>query len=102
MRHYVVAWRFRVAASSVAKFEQHYGPKGTWSMLFRKSEGYLGTLLLKDEDDPLHYVTIDRWRSVEDYREFRVRFGREYSELDGHCEALTTEETALGEYTEIT
>lgn len=101
MTGYAYMWEFRVEPSCVEAFERHYAPAGSWALLFRRAEGYVGTLLLKDASEPLRYVTIDRWRSEKDYRAFRARFAREYDELDQECEALTTRETALGELVEV-
>ena len=60
---YVYAWEFRVRAETAATFEKLYGPQGDWVRLFRRAEGYVETLLLRDRADALRYVTIDRWRS---------------------------------------
>jgi len=98
---YVSLWEFRVQPGAEEEFERHYGPNGSWAALFVKSPGYLETLLLRDSSDRLRYLTVDRWRSQKDYRQFRSRFAREYNELDRRCEALTTHEAALGEFTEI-
>jgi len=102
MTGFAYMWEFQVAAGCEAVFEEHYGPDGTWASLFRRSPGYVGTLLLKDATDPLRYITIDRWVSAEAYRAFRERFGREYAELDRQCEALTTAEKALEQLAEVT
>ncbi len=91
-------WEFAVRASRQNEFERHYGPDGSWVRLFRQSPDYIGTELLKDRANPLRYVTIDHWASVEAFREFRKRFAGEFEALDRQCEQLTTRETPLGEY----
>ena len=96
---YTCIWDFRVRPERQAAFETDYGPDGTWASLFRRAEGYLGTTLLRDRADPLRYVTVDRWQSIEAYQAFRARFSREYDELDRACAGLTSQETALGEFT---
>ena len=53
----------------------------------------------RDRADPLRYVTIDRWASIEDWRAFRARFAAEYERLDHASETLTAREAPLGEYT---
>ena len=98
---FVYVWEFMVDDARRAEFELHYGPRGTWAMLFERAAGFLGTQLLRDEAVPGRYLTVDRWRSVEDYREFRARFGAEYAALDERCAALTLGERPLGSYTEI-
>lgn len=90
-----------MSPSGVAEFERHYGPAGTWARLFARSEGFIETVLLRDADDSLRYVTIDRWRSAAHLSAFRIRFATEYRELDADCEALTTEERNLGSFVEI-
>lgn len=97
----VYIWEFRVRPDCVEEFEKHYGPTGSWALLFRQAEGYIETLLLKDVNEPLRYVTIDRWRSEDDYRAFRSRFAPQYAELDRRCESLTTRESELGRLVEI-
>ncbi len=101
MDGYASVWEFRVQPSSQEEFEKHYGPNGTWAVLFSRSPGYLGTLLLRDSSEPLRYLTVDRWTGEAEYLEFRSRFAREYAELDRECESLTTHEAALGEFTDF-
>ena len=74
------------------------GPDGTWARLFRRANGYLGSELFRDRADPLHYLTIDRWESREDWLAFRREHGAEYERLDREFEGLTTREAPLGEY----
>jgi heme-degrading monooxygenase HmoA len=94
-------WEFTVDDARRAEFELHYAPRGTWAGLFARAPGFLGTQLLRDEAVPGRYLTVDRWRSAEDYRQFRARFGAEYAALDQRCAALTREERSLGSYTEV-
>ena len=95
---FTTLWEFAVKPSRRAEFEMHYGPDGTWVRLFRKAPGYLGSELLHDSADTLRYVTIDRWASADDWREFRKRFAVDYERLDLDCEGLTTHEAPLGEF----
>jgi heme-degrading monooxygenase HmoA len=97
---YATLWEFLVQASQQAEFERHYAPDGSWAALFRQAPGYLGTELLRDRDNRLRYVTIDRWTGIEAYQAFHVRFGQQYDALDRRCEGLTTHEAPLGEYDE--
>lgn len=100
MSKYTNIWEYRIESGREEEFEQHYAPNGSWAVLFRQSPGYIETLLLKDRYDPLHYLTIDRWQSEEQYRAFIAAFSREYVELDQQCEELTTHEISLGEFAE--
>jgi heme-degrading monooxygenase HmoA len=65
-------------------------------MLFRQHPGYIGTSLLQDRANPLHYVTIDRWQSLEAYQDFRAQCSSQYDKLDRLCQDLTTMEVSLG------
>lgn len=95
---YTYIWAFKVHAQHVAAFREHYGESGAWVRLFRRAPGYLGTQLLQDREDPLRFVTIDAWRSVEDYETFRASYRLEYAALDRVCEGFTSEETLLGKF----
>ena len=90
---HVILWRFRVRPGREAEFERTYGDDGVWSRLFRRSEGYLGTELMRGSDGT--YLAIDRWTTEEAYRAFKDADAVRYAELDAHCEALTLEETRL-------
>ena len=97
---YTYLWEFMVAADHAAEFEQLYGPAGPWVALFRQSAGYIGTQLLRDQANPLRFITVDRWRSLGDYQAFRAAFAREYDQLDARCQNLTSSECSLGGYHE--
>ena len=89
-------WEFVVPAEARERFERDYGPQGPWARLFRRAEGYIETILLRDRGTPGRYLTVDRWESRDAYRRFRERFTQEYDEIDRQCEALTERETPLG------
>lgn len=95
---YAYAWAFDVSAQGRAEFERHYGPQGTWVTLFRRAEGYVDTLLLRDLETAGRYLTIDRWQSEAAYRSFRVAFADEYAQLDLACEGFTRSEQSLGNF----
>ena len=95
---FTTLWEFRVSPARQAEFESRYGPEGDWVRLFRRATGYLGSELLQDRADPLRYLTVDRWQSLEAWRSFRSRFAADYERLDREFERLATHEAALGEY----
>ena len=97
-RTYKYIWAFQVHPEHVAGFRWHYGEGGAWSQLFRSARGYLGTRLLQDETDPLRFVTIDTWSSVEDYEAFQASYASEYAALDRLCEGFTVDETIIGQF----
>jgi heme-degrading monooxygenase HmoA len=96
---FVVMWQFEIAEDKIAAFEAAYSPEGSWAQLFRTSPSYLGTELLRDAYVPCCYLTIDRWKSEEDFRAFRKEHDQDYEVLDRACDALTSRETRIGAYT---
>ena len=52
------------------EFERAYGAGGEWAQLFEQGEGYIGTELLRDVEQPGRYLVIDRWESTEAYNAF--------------------------------
>jgi heme-degrading monooxygenase HmoA len=101
MPTYSYIWQFQVAADRMADFERHYAAGGSWTDLFRLGHGYVGTELLKDRTDPLRYITIDTWQSIEAYQQFRATFGAQYRALDEVCAGFTTSEVSLGEFSGV-
>lgn len=99
--HHAYVWEFEVAAESVAEFLRYYGADGEWARLFGRAEGYLGTSLLRDEANPLRFVTIDRWQSKQHHEAFLDEFLLEYNAMDEVCESLTISETSLGNFRQI-
>jgi heme-degrading monooxygenase HmoA len=96
---FVVVWQFQITDEKIAAFESAYGSEGSWAQLFRSSPDYLGTELLRDAYVPGSYLTIDRWKSEEDFRAFRKARDQEYEQLDRTCDELTSHETRIGAYT---
>jgi heme-degrading monooxygenase HmoA len=95
---YVLIWQFQVRAGHTAEFEKIYSTSGAWTKLFKKAEGFLDTQLLRSENDPCRYITIDRWTSSGDYESFRSQWKSEYARLDGQSKDLTEQETLLGKW----
>jgi quinol monooxygenase YgiN len=83
-----------VSPEYVTEYERNYDPNGTWTQLFRRSAAYNGTELLRDNDDELRYVTVDRWESLAAYR--AMKEDPDYALLDIRCEKLTTSERLVG------
>ena len=94
-------WEFRVRPGKRRAFEKIYGPDGVWSMLFRGSEGYLRTELVRDREKPLRHVTIDIWRSRQGYQQFEKKNRAKYKAIDKECANLTTSEKLIGEFLRI-
>ena len=102
MTGFTYLWEFRVVPSAQTEFEFEYGPSGGWVALFRTAPGYIETLLLHDNADPLRYVTVDRWESEEAHDAFRSKSLAEYAKIDQRCQRYTSSECSLGEFTEVT
>jgi heme-degrading monooxygenase HmoA len=95
---YVILWEFVVRHDMVSNFVAAYKSDGAWAKLFAQAEGYLGTELLSspETDQEPTFVTIDRWKSAEDFTRFHEQFGAEYRALDTQLEGLTIRERKLG------
>lgn len=91
-----IVWEFEVAPGRVAEFDKHYGPEGTWVELFRQDSAFRGTSLLRDREKPTRFLTIDRWEDLESYEAFRVRYAKQYEQIDVKMESLTVSERRLG------
>lgn len=101
MSMFIVIWEYHVKSEHLAEFEEIYSADGAWTKLFQKGEGYRGTELLRDGEQPRRYVTIDRWASSEHYRKFRAERAAEYTELDTRCAGLTERELSLGTWESV-
>jgi heme-degrading monooxygenase HmoA len=95
---YVILWEYRVTAEHRAQFEKVYSADGAWARLFRRSEGFIRTDLLRDRSHSDRYVTVDWWRSAEDYEAFLSQWGPEYAAMDARSEHLTEHEAHLGKW----
>jgi len=95
---YRIVWAFDVKPGSAQAFESAYGPAGDWAKLFKNAKGYGGTELLKDVDHTGRYLTIDHWRTREDFWKFREAFRAEYLALDKRLAVLTKRETLIGDF----
>lgn len=96
-----IVWEFVAKPEHVAEFEQIYGSDGEWSRLFRKSSHYRETILTRDLDSPGRYLLTDIWDDRASFQAFKRDFREDYERLDRQCEALTEEETRIGEFEKI-
>jgi len=93
---YVIVWEFRTRPGVEAAFIEKYGPEGAWAQFFRRSEGYIRTELLRDVTEGRRFLTLDYWKSEEEFNKFRRQHLAEYERLDKEFESLTEKETRLG------
>lgn len=89
-------WRYRVPPEKRKEFVHHYSSEGTWTQLFQRADGYLGTKLWQDSDDENVFYTLDRWRAAADFENFQKHYSGVYRELDKQLEGLATQEEFLG------
>lgn len=95
---YLYIWEYRVRQDARDGFLEHYGPGGIWAALFGRGEGYHGTELLCDRDDPLRFLTVDRWASRAHHAAFVAAHREAFDALDQRCERLTESERLIGEF----
>lgn len=95
---FVIVWEYQVRPEHAAEFERIYSPEGAWAELFRTAAGYCNTELLRGVNDPYHYITIDRWVSVQAYEAFLSESQERYVALDAQCEGLSEREILLGKW----
>lgn len=93
-------WEFIVRPDKIEEFERSYSASGPWVELFRRSAGYQGTQLFRDNENARRFLTIDRWDSIASYRAMRERFAKEYEDLDRAYEAFTESERSIGVFEE--
>jgi heme-degrading monooxygenase HmoA len=74
----LIALVFRYEVRDVEEFARAYGPNGEWAQFFRQGDGYIGTELLHDVEEPERYLVIDRWESADAYNAFLAANNDEY------------------------
>jgi heme-degrading monooxygenase HmoA len=93
-----IIWTYRVHPERVAEFQRFYNSDGVWAALFRRAPEYRGTTLLRDQDDPLRFATVDCWDSLHAFEAFMDKHKAEYEQIDAACARFTTEETRIGSF----
>jgi heme-degrading monooxygenase HmoA len=93
---YRIVWQYEVRSERLAEFEKVYGPEGDWVEFFRSSPDFIATELYRSTSDPLHFVTVDSWRSRPAYESFRKSHSERYGKLDEWCEQFSSHERVLG------
>jgi antibiotic biosynthesis monooxygenase len=94
---FVRVWEYEVPGDRIAAFTTAYAADGAWGKLFGRAAGFLGTELYRDAVRADRFLTIDRWRSEEDWRSFLHAFGPAYESLDAQLEGLAVAERSLFE-----
>jgi heme-degrading monooxygenase HmoA len=91
-----LVWRYEVLEDARPAFEATYAPDGAWAQLFARADGFKGTELFRSEDGS--YLTLDVWRSRDDFDAFMAAHGADYESLDRGTEGWTRSEHQIGEY----
>ena len=94
---FVRVWEYQVAGDRAVEFTAAYAADGAWGELFGRAPGFLGTDLYRDAARAGRFLTIDRWRSEQDWRSFLDAFGPAYESLDAQLEGLAAAERSLFE-----
>jgi heme-degrading monooxygenase HmoA len=95
---HVRIWKFLPRAEREAEFARAYGSAGEWARLFSSAPGYIGTELLAPREPGGWWMTIDRWRSIEDFEAFQGHHGEAYRRLDAELEDVAGEEQFVGTF----
>jgi hypothetical protein len=97
-----IVWEFIVKESAVGRFVRAYGPDGAWSRLFPEYPGFLGTTLLRDEENPRRFLTIDVWETRSHRKRMLTQAKAQYSDLDEVLADLTESEDEIGIFNTLT
>ena len=89
---------FVVKDKARGQFELAFGPGGAWSKLFAKSPGFRGTTLLRDNQDPRRYLTIELWNTDAQRDQSLTENQAEYSDLEKALEEWTESRMEVGTF----
>lgn len=91
-------WEYNVLEDQVDAFKKAYKTNGDWCQLFIKSDAYIQSEFYSDKNNPCRFVTIDIWKSSEDFAAFKKAHKKDYEALDFRCEDLCDIEVFVGEF----
>jgi heme-degrading monooxygenase HmoA len=97
----VIALAFLYEARDPEEFEPAYGPDGEWAQFFREGQGYIGTELLRDVEQPGRYLVIDRWESIEAYNAFLAEHREEYVRRSDEMAFYYQQELRFGSFESV-
>ena len=93
-----IIWQYVVNERHEVEFLSSYGSDGEWVKLFKKSEEYIKTDLLKKIGTNHTYITIDQWTSSKAYDTFLKKYELQYLTMDKAGDKWTIKETFIGRY----
>jgi len=91
-----IVYEFVVRREARGQFELAYGPGGAWSNIFARCEGFRGTTLLRDTENPWRYLTIDLWDTAAEREQALAARQAEYADLEAAFDEWTDSRTELG------
>jgi heme-degrading monooxygenase HmoA len=97
----VIALVFVYDVRDRAAFEQAYGADGEWARFFRQGDGYVGTELLCDLEQPGRFLVVDRWESSEAYNAFAHEHRDEYMRRVDETAYLYDQELRFGTFENV-
>jgi heme-degrading monooxygenase HmoA len=97
----LIALVFRYEVREPEEFERAYGAEGEWAQFFRQGDGYIGTELLHDLDEPERYIVIDRWSSIEAYNDFVSEHQAEYLRRSDESRIYYAQELRFGAFENV-
>jgi heme-degrading monooxygenase HmoA len=90
-------WEYEIKSELHTEFIEAYEPNGLWANLFSQCEGYIKTELKQEAGvHPTKFLTIDHWRSKNDFLAMKQAVSQDYHKLDKQCEAYTLSEKHIG------
>jgi len=89
---------FIVKEETRGQFELMYGPGGTWSKLFARCQGFRGTTVLRDTNNPRRYLTIDLWETEAQREQALAERKAEYSDLETTLDKWTESRIEMGTF----
>jgi heme-degrading monooxygenase HmoA len=97
----LIALVFRYEVRDPEAFERAYGANGEWAEFFRTGQGYIGTELLRDVEEPDRYLVIDRWESADAYNAFLAAHQAEYLRRSDESRFHYVQELRFGTFENI-
>jgi heme-degrading monooxygenase HmoA len=97
----VIALVFSYEVRDAVEFEAAYGPEGDWAGFFKTGQGYIGTELLRDVEQPGRYLVVDRWDSADAYNAFVAAQRDEYMRRVDDSRYLYDQELRFGTFENV-
>ena len=97
----MIALVFSYEVRDGTQFESVYGPEGEWAAFFATAQGYIGTELLRDVEQPGRYLVVDRWESADAYNAFVAERRDEYMQRVDDTRFMYDQELRFGTFENV-